>query len=133
MRARVIALLVAGLVAVGVTVLATYDPGASRLYPPCPMHALTGLFCPGCGSLRALHALLHGELAAAVRQNALMMVFLPFIGAALLRRGARAFVPAVTRPTAHAGWADKALLAAILVWGILRNLPFRPFELLAPR
>ena len=36
-------------------------------YPTCPFLAITGWYCPGCGSLRAVHDLLHGDLAGAVR------------------------------------------------------------------
>ena len=46
-----------------------FNPAESRLFPPCPFHALTGWQCPGCGSLRAAHCLLHGEFIAAFRLN----------------------------------------------------------------
>lgn len=57
-----------------------YDPSqGGGWFPRCGMYALTGLRCPGCGLQRAAHALLHGDVAAALRFNAL----LPFIVAAL--------------------------------------------------
>ena len=51
--------------------------------PPCLFLSLTGLQCPGCGSTRALIHLLHGELRAAWRMNALFVLLLPgaFAGA----------------------------------------------------
>ena len=42
-----------------------FDPSTHAFYPPCPLHALTGLDCPTCGGLRAAHLLLHGHLRAA--------------------------------------------------------------------
>ncbi|MEW5722540.1 MAG: DUF2752 domain-containing protein, partial [Thermodesulfobacteriota bacterium] len=48
----------------GATWLYLVNPAVSALYPPCPFHALTGLYCPGCGTLRGLNQLLHGHLLA---------------------------------------------------------------------
>ncbi|MEJ2068687.1 MAG: DUF2752 domain-containing protein, partial [Deltaproteobacteria bacterium] len=45
----------------GIVILYFFKPGQSPIYPPCPFHLITGLYCPGCGSLRALHALFHGR------------------------------------------------------------------------
>ena len=66
-------LLTAGLVAAaaGVAMLAVFDPATSGVFPPCPVRYLTGWYCPGCGSLRAVHQLLHGNLRAAWAMNPL--------------------------------------------------------------
>ena len=55
------------LAALGVTamLLCLRSPHQPGHYPPCPVAALTGLHCPGCGTLRGLHALLHGDLLQA--------------------------------------------------------------------
>lgn len=47
---------------------------------PCPFHAITGLRCPGCGSQRALHALLHGDLSTTFKMNALWILAIPVMG-----------------------------------------------------
>ncbi|MFG3201763.1 DUF2752 domain-containing protein [Streptomyces sp. NPDC048192] len=47
------------------------DPGQPGHYPVCPLYRLTGLYCPGCGGLRSAHAFVHGDLLAALRDNAL--------------------------------------------------------------
>ncbi|MEM6279299.1 MAG: DUF2752 domain-containing protein, partial [Verrucomicrobiota bacterium] len=54
--------------------------------PRCLLHESTGLHCPSCGNTRATHALLHGDLAGAFRQNAVFVIALPFLalGAARL-------------------------------------------------
>src|SRR5262245_39428841 len=54
-----------------------FDPVRHRFYPICFFHAVTGLNCPGCGSTRAIHELLHGNVAAAARMNLLMVLSLP--------------------------------------------------------
>lgn len=128
-------LLVVGLLCVtGVAALiALYrvDPAESRLYPLCMFHALTGLYCPGCGATRAAHHLLHGDIAGALRMNALAVASLPLVGYWLLRsmadRLGRGRLPAP--PKAWVVWGGIAL---ILLFGVLRNLPWAPFTILAP-
>ncbi|MDO0928169.1 DUF2752 domain-containing protein [Streptomyces sp. TG1A-8] len=46
------------------------DPNRPGHYPVCPLYRLTGLYCPGCGGLRSAHALVHGDLLGALRDNA---------------------------------------------------------------
>src|SRR5262249_54935902 len=61
-------------------VLYQVPPASGSFYPPCLFHALTGLHCPGCGSTRCLHALLHGDLRQAAAYNVLLLLALPFLG-----------------------------------------------------
>src|SRR5262245_32004982 len=62
---------------IGVAVLYWFNPAHYGFYPRCALHETTGLLCPGCGSLRALHQLLHGNVAEAFRLNALLVLSLP--------------------------------------------------------
>jgi len=58
--------------------LGLVDPNVPGHYPLCPTKALTGLDCPGCGGLRATHALLHGDVRGALDHNAfIVLVVLP--------------------------------------------------------
>jgi hypothetical protein len=50
-------------------VLFFFDPATTGLYPPCLFKTFLGVQCPGCGSLRAMHQLLHGNVAAAWALN----------------------------------------------------------------
>src|SRR5229473_426347 len=109
-----------------------FDPATSGLFPPCPLRYLTGWYCPGCGSLRAIHQLLHGNLHAAWALNPLTVLLLPFLayGTASYvlfelsgKHLPRLFLPAV--------WI-RSLCGVIILFGIARNLPFHPLELLAP-
>jgi hypothetical protein len=63
--------------AAGFLYLYFVDPLSSSFSPPCLFTVLFGAHCPGCGSLRALHALAHGELKAALGFNALLVIALP--------------------------------------------------------
>lgn len=109
-----------GVVLTGV-VLYYFNPVECRWLPPCLFHKLTGLYCPGCGSTRAVHALLHGDVATAARFNILAVCGLPALGMMVFWRWA-AIHPAV-------GWT--ALTIAIL-FGILRNIPLESLQVLRP-
>lgn len=110
-----------------VAILTLADPYSSgSLLPACPFHALTGLFCPGCGATRALHALIHGDPALALRMNLLATLALPLLPL-MVWRGLRGPLPGTTWLTDARPW-----LALVLAFTLLRNLPLMPFVLLAP-
>ena len=127
---RSVTVLATGIVAV--YYVYTYNPATSLLYLPCPFHMLTGFYCPGCGSLRALHHLLHGHLAVAFGLNPLMVLSLPFLGYSFLSYllgGIRARpLPNLFVPASYI-WV---YLGVVLVFWGLRNISAYPFSLLAP-
>jgi hypothetical protein len=95
--------------------------------PLCPMAALLGIPCPGCGLTRATLALLHGNLGAALHLHPLVLVLAPTyslaIGVAVLSyvRGLPASAAAARAQsfvTSRAfTWAATALLALVVgVW-----------------
>jgi len=115
-----------------IILLRVFDPATSGIFPPCPIRYLTGLYCPGCGSLRAMHALLHGELARAWAMNPLMIVMLPvvtygLVSAALLELRGNG-LPEIMLP---AKWI-RAFCVVVVLYAVARNLPLYPFDLLAP-
>ena len=110
------------------------DP-ADGDYPVCVFHQLTGFHCPGCGTLRAIHQLLHGNFLAAIRMNVLAVTLLPvmlaFIGVNTIAAW-RGMTIHWRRPRwVPTGWRWW-LVALVIGFGILRNVPFLPFSLLAP-
>ena len=109
-------------------VLYSFDPAQYRLYPTCVLHQATGLWCPGCGALRASHQLLHGHVALALRYNALLVLSLPLLAwwAALVARQGWCAVPRV-----RAAWLWTALVV-VVVFGVLRNVPCTQLAWLAP-
>ena len=113
-------------VTAGVAVLFVFDPSTAGFFPVCTLHEMTGLQCPGCGGLRAVHQLSHGHLAAAWRLNPLVVALLPVALWLGLREAVRAVTGRewpgiVTRPLF--GWL---LAGALILFGILRNVPFHP-------
>jgi hypothetical protein len=112
------------------SLLCCVEPVAGSIYPKCLFHTLTGLYCPGCGSTRCLHALVHGNLRQAAAFNVLLVGALPFMlcwGAGRLR-GTAETAPARRLPA----WVIHVMLGVILAYWALRNVPCAPFDLLAP-
>lgn len=112
------------------------QPIFQRYSPGCLFKRFTGWNCPGCGGTRAFYHLLHGELAAAWRMNPLLLTGLGLgLGWWLLRLRAGRASQRGQRPDGGAirPWVGWLALAVIIGFGLLRNLPWWPFTLLAPR
>ena len=108
------------------------DPRVPGNYPPCPFLFFSGCYCPGCGTLRALHSLIRGDLSGALGYNPLMVLALPVCAAI----GAGGLTRAVNRPLSssflgspHFAWG--ALAVIVLFW-VARNIPIHPLTILAP-
>ena len=129
-RSKSLALLaVVCIVAGGLYFLSPYDSG---VYAPCPFYALTDLYCPGCGTLRGLHELLHGRIGSAMGLNPLMVLLLPFIAYSFIKNVAAGMRGRPQRKIFIPSGFIWALLGIVLLFWILRNLPYYPFTLLAP-
>ena len=100
--------------------------------PQCPFYALTGWYCPGCGTLRGLHFLLHGQLATAFRFNPLAILLLPYIGIACGRQALALLGPSRSTGPAVSRTIERLLVATILAFVVVRNLPFGAFDMLRP-
>ena len=120
-----------GVLVAGAAVLILFfcDPLRVPIYPQCLFHQMTGLDCPGCGSLRAMHALLHGNIVAAVHFNAFLVLSLPlfaWVGFVFLRRR-KMSSSFQLKPV----WMW-LYLAAFAIFAIARNLPVPLFAAFAP-
>jgi hypothetical protein len=110
-------------IAAAATLVAAVDPNEPGHYPTCPFLWVTGLYCPGCGSLRMVHALTHGHVGEAFGRNPLAFMLIPLAGYLWVRwvgctaRG-EPMSSALLRP--KAAWAFGALL---VVYWVVRNLP----------
>jgi Protein of unknown function (DUF2752) len=105
-----------------VTYVGLVDPNETGHYPTCPFLALTGYYCPGCGSLRAVHDLAHGHLTAAIGRNVLTVVGIILL-AGIWVRWLRREWQGKERTTAAPAWAMYLMLGVTLAFWLLRNLP----------
>jgi hypothetical protein len=97
------------------------DPNQAGHYPTCPFLWITGWYCPGCGSLRAVHALTHLDVGTALARNPLTVAFVGVLAAmwvAWLQRS----VTGRARRVAPA-WVLWTLLGVVCVFWVVRNLP----------
>ncbi len=103
---------------------------ANSPLPGCPMYALTGLYCPGCGSTRCLYSLVHLDWAGAMAMNPLLVISLPFLLLMLLNTAGvrmRALDPLMRVLANPMVW-----LVVLVGYAVMRNLPWMPFVMLAP-
>lgn len=114
----------------GLLVAVRLLPALVRAVPACVLHKLTGLHCPGCGGTRCVVRLSQGDLGGAMAMNPLVVSYLLGLVAWLAYGACREAVG--KRPPALPSWTGWLLGGGVLVFGILRNLPWWPFTLLAP-
>jgi hypothetical protein len=125
------------LVAGGLSYVRGHDParsGGVNLYPPCLVRSVAGLHCPGCGSGRATHALMNGDVSRAWAMNPLLVVALPVVVYGGFAWWLGWLVPGwrgrlMPRLPAWVAWWS---LGLVYLYGLLRNLPWSPFSWLAP-
>jgi Protein of unknown function (DUF2752) len=97
------------------------------IIPVCPTKALLGLDCPGCGSMRMLYSLMHGNLLAAVKFNAMAVVGLVLLVVAYVTWTYGRIVGRQILSWQHHRWAAAVTLVLVSTWFVVRNLPFPPF------
>lgn len=109
-------------VAAATTLLATVSPHTPGQYGTCPSLWLLGVYCPGCGALRATYDLAHLDLVSAWSMNPLWVLVAPVLVLAWIawvvrawrgRRLDRQLTP----------WMWLVPLVVVLGYAVLRNLP----------
>ena len=115
--------------------LLAHQSAIQGLSPGCYFRHLSGCYCPGCGGTRAFFALLKGQLAVSWRMNPLLLTGLAAGGGFGLSHGLERLSRGRIRLLQHFHLTPAAgcwLVAALIAFWILRNLPWWPCTLLAP-
>jgi Protein of unknown function (DUF2752) len=105
------------LVVIGGWVLYTFPPVMTAFYPQCVFKQVTGLDCPGCGTTRALHALLHGSVVEAFHFNPMLFVMM-FVGGFAVPSVMRGETPRFL----YARWFGWGSFFVLIGWWVLRNI-----------
>jgi len=109
-----------------------YSPGESGFFLKCPLKHFIGIYCPGCGSQRALHSLLHLEFGKVASLN---FLFLPALGVFIYNLFVRIYNHFSQKQLVNYLYKPnfpKVVLAIVIIFWIARNIPIKPFSFLAP-
>jgi hypothetical protein len=95
--------------------------------PLCPTKAIFGIDCPGCGSARMIYSLCHLDISAAISYNAVAFVGLLLLMWSWVVWLGKAFGKRLPN---WQDWRYSSITVGvvIVVWGIIRVLPFEPFR-----
>ncbi|HUR98232.1 MAG TPA: DUF2752 domain-containing protein [Pyrinomonadaceae bacterium] len=129
---RILAAAGAGAMLTGAAAVSYFDPTKAGFFPVCPLYSLTGFACPGCGLTRGFHALFHGDVLTALDYNAMLPFFAALIGFGFVSlvyfaANGRRLPMNLLHPTAL-----YVFLVLLLIFGVTRNLPWYPFNVLFP-
>ena len=97
------------------------NPEQYRLFPKCPFLLITGYKCPGCGSQRAIHNILHFDIIKALKYNILLVLSIPYISSLIYteyrkKKNLKLYM-LIHNPRVTIGY-----LFIILSWWIFRNI-----------
>lgn len=113
--------------------IAVFPPNDQSFYPRCQLHSLTGLHCPGCGTTRAVHSLLNGQVEQAIAWNPIALIVVPVLAIALIRSLWSWAWERPAKPMRRSpAWIAAVIGTILILFGILRNVPIEPFSRLAP-
>ncbi|MEV0095632.1 DUF2752 domain-containing protein [Streptomyces sp. NPDC050738] len=110
-------------VAAAFAYVGSVNPNHPGHYPVCPLYAVTGIYCPGCGGLRSAYAVAHGDLVTALGDNALAVVGYGVFAVVMVGWIVRAVQNRTTRIAIPARWWW-AIGGVALIFSVVRNLPF---------
>lgn len=114
----------------GLGFVAAVDPNSSTSpYPTCLLKSLTGLDCPGCGGTRAMHSLLHGDLAGAADHNVIVFLVAPVMAYMLVAYALSQFDVHLPIPRLRP-WMSWIVILGLIGFSVVRNIPVSPFTYL---
>ncbi|MDE6480138.1 MAG: DUF2752 domain-containing protein [Muribaculaceae bacterium] len=100
-----------------------FDPVEVKWMPKCIWKVATGTDCPGCGSQRMAHALMHGDFRSAWHANAYALCMIPVIIFLLWLEFAKNRCPKLYA-IVHRPAVITSLLATVILWWVFRNLVY---------
>lgn len=96
--------------------------------PTCPTKALFHIDCPGCGSLRAIYSLMHGDIGAALHYNAVGVLAIVALTVSFVTYTVGLWTGRRLWKWQTLRYAPAIVLGIALVWFVIRNIPVEPFS-----
>ncbi|MGM5470375.1 DUF2752 domain-containing protein [Flavobacteriaceae bacterium LMO-SS05] len=132
-KSRLILIVLGAILFLGIVSLYFFwNPEGNNFFPKCPLHSLTGLYCPGCGSQRAMHQIIHGNIIEGLKYNYLIAL----LAIVLLYQSIIYVMNQLFDKTyyniLHHPLTIKLILVFIILFWVLRNIRVYPFTVLAP-
>lgn len=118
---RILIIAASSIVLAAILLYACLDPAGSVFFPKCMFYVTTGLKCPGCGSQRAIHEMLHLHLGEAFRYNAFLFAAIPFLIALGISWLGRERFPQFYRKMNSAP-VIRGVLIVVIFWWVFRNI-----------
>jgi len=108
------------------------NPSEVDFLPKCPLYVTTGVYCPGCGSQRATHQLLQLNILGVLQQNVLYFLGILILGYHFIVTSLNSILKKNFYNYIYHPKTPLILLVLIIFYWILRNIPYYPFNILAP-
>lgn len=132
-KIRILIMMLVLLILLAGSLFLYYHSPKGGLMLACPIQALTGYHCPGCGAGRACYAILHRQWYQAFRYNPLLVILLPWIILYYTICGVQWVVYGRERLSIHIPERIPLIIFIVLIiYGIVRNIEVYPLMLLAP-
>lgn len=101
-----------------------FNPENNIFFPKCPFYLLTGYKCPGCGSQRAIHHILNLRIYDALKENALLVVSIPYLATGIVFNNLKSLTPKTLlwRQRLYGVKAINIIIVIIILFWVLRNI-----------
>lgn len=108
------------------------DPSTTAFFPKCPFLSLTGIYCPGCGSQRAIHHILQGHILTGIRHNYMFLLVIVVLSYQAIIFIINKLGKKTYNNLLHKSKTTYTILVLVILFWIMRNIPYFPFMELAP-
>ncbi len=109
-----------------------YNPSEYSIFPKCPFYSITGLYCPGCGSQRAVHQILNGHIISGLSHNVLIILLVLVLTYDAMVIAINKMLKRHYKNILYKATTTYAVLIIVILFWIFRNIDLYPFSILAP-